>query len=126
MQLELLPETFAICRLEKTAPFPPWASASQGLLCLARTQDEVSVVCEDRLVPPDARSERGWRAVRVAGTLDFSLTGVLARIAQPLAESRVSLFALSTFDTDYVLVREATLDAALRALESQGWVIKKT
>jgi hypothetical protein len=104
MQLETLPQTFAVCRLKSTEPFPEWALTSEGILCLLRSSAELSVVCEEKLVPDSIQKEGGWRALRVKGTLDFALTGVLARITAPLGKAEISLFAISSFDTDYVLV----------------------
>ena len=80
----------------------------------------MTVVCAAARVPADARAERGWRALRVAGPLDFALTGVLAAVAVPLADAGVSIFAVSTFDTDYVLVRADRLEAAVAALRAAG------
>jgi hypothetical protein len=74
-------------------------------------------------VPADVRAERGWRAFKVEGPLDFSLTGILSRIAAPLTDAGVSIFAISTFDTDYVLVRESALEKAKRALTDSGHTV---
>lgn len=87
---------------------------------MTRTADETSIVCEDRLVPSGVQAERGFAAVRVVGTLPFSATGVLASMAVPLADGGVSIFAISTFDTDYLLVRESSLDTAVQLLREAG------
>lgn len=81
-------------------------------------------MCEEAAVPAEIHCEPGWRALGVEGPLDFGLTGVLSSIAQPLADAGVSIFAVSTFDTDYVLVRESSLVAAVRALEGAGHVVE--
>ena len=120
MQLETLPQTFAVCRLAPGEPFPDWSLGSQGMLCLFRTAEELSIVCEESLVPAAIKSEGGWRAFRVKGTLDFALTGVLAQITVPLAKAGISLFAVSSFDTDYVLVKAHNLAPALTALREAG------
>jgi hypothetical protein len=104
LTLMILPERYAVCRLAAEADFPEWARPSD-LLALLRTRDELSVVCAERFAPPEARAERGWRVFKVQGPLDFSLVGVLAAILTPLAQAGVSVMALSTYDTDYVLVR---------------------
>lgn len=75
------------------------------------------------MVPIDIRSETGWRILKVVGTLDFSLTGILASIANPLAEAKISIFSISTFDTDYVLVKDVSLDFACKVLRSNGMEI---
>lgn len=123
MQLRVLPETLAVCRLDAGAPLPEWALRARGLVSITRTAQELSVVCEESCAPVDAKAERGWRAFEVAGPLDFSLTGILASIATPLAAAGVSLFAVSTFDTDYVLVRAPKLEEASEALATAGFEI---
>jgi hypothetical protein len=120
MQLETLPQTFAVCRLSPEEAFPEWALASEGILCLFRSTTELSVVCEQKLVPSTVNKEGGWSALRVKGTLDFALTGVLARITAPLAKAEISLFAISSFDTDYVLVKQENHARALTALLAAG------
>lgn len=113
--LQPLEPLFAICRLPADAPTPSWAQKG-GLSCITRTRDELSIVCEQRLVPEGISGQRDWRALRVPGPLDFALTGVLAKLTAPLAEADISIFALSTFDTDYLLVRDADFDAAITLL----------
>jgi hypothetical protein len=118
--LELLPAEYLICRLPAEAPFPTWARG-ENLLALIRTADELSVVCEGTDgFPDDVRVEDDWRALKVRGPLDFSLVGVLADLAGALAQVDVSIFALSTFDTDYLLVKSADLPAAIEALNQAG------
>lgn len=119
ISLRLLDPLLAVCRLPAGSPFPNWAQAGV-LLVLARTVEEVSVVCEERFVPEGVTVERGWRALLVEGPLDFALVGILAQITAPLAEAGISVFALSTYDTDYVLVKENKLEGALAALEGAG------
>ncbi|HBL29029.1 MAG TPA: ACT domain-containing protein [Acidobacteria bacterium] len=119
LSLTLLPDLLALCRLPPGAavPAPP---ATGGLWSVTRTADELSVVLPEAALPLDGKTEAGWRALRVDGTLDFALTGILASLATPLAEAGVSLFAVSTFDTDYILVRAKDLDAACSALAAAG------
>jgi uncharacterized protein len=118
MNLTLLPETYAIWKLPETAPLPqvPFFAA-------IRTDEELTLVTDERLAPHGILCERGWRTLKVAGPLDFSLTGILAALAVPLATAKVPIFALSTFDTDYVLVKETQLTAAVVALEAAGHVV---
>ena len=120
--LKLLPDRLAVSRLVADDPFPEWARPGD-LLALVRTQDELSVVCEERFVPPEVKTERGWRAFQAQGPLDFSMVGVLASIVEPLAQAGVSIFAISTFDTDYVLVKETILQRAVEALEGAGFLV---
>ncbi|MHB8767384.1 MAG: ACT domain-containing protein [Deferrisomatales bacterium] len=114
---------YAVCRLDPAAPLPP--AAGPGLWSATRTADELSVVCREDRVPPGARAEPGWACLAVAGPLPFALTGVLAALAAPLARAGVSLFALSTFDTDYLLVKEADLPRAAAALTAAGHEVQE-
>lgn len=121
MQLLVLPGTFAICRLAPDEPIPNWATGE--FVSVTRTTDELSIVCDDDHVPADAAAERCWRCLRVAGTLDFSETGVLASLSEPLAVAGVSIFVVSTFDTDYLLVRENSLSDAIVAFQKAGHAV---
>ena len=119
LTLDVLPEMLAICRLPPDAPLPDWAVGG-GLVSITRTAAELSIVCRAERVPPGVTVVGGWRCLRVAGPLDFALTGVLAALAEPLAQAGISLFAVSTYDTDYLLVPERHLNAAVAALEGAG------
>ena len=118
LTLVVLPETYAVCRLPANAAWPTWATG--GFVSITRTADEFSVVCAQGGVPPDVRCERGWRCLRVAGSLDFAAVGILASMVVPLAEAGISVFAVSTFDTDYLLVKERDFDRACAALRQRG------
>jgi hypothetical protein len=118
LNLTVLPDRMSVCRLAPGAPLPDWAGGT--LTALTRTPDELSIVCAEQRVPDGVRAENGWRALKVAGPLDFGLTGVLAALAGPLAAAKISIFALSTFDTDYLLVKETALTAATQALRRAG------
>jgi uncharacterized protein len=110
----------AVCRLPPDAPLPEWAGRAHRFLTVSRTPDELSITADAELVPPEARCERGYRAIRVEGSLALDLFGILASIAAPLAESRIAIFAISTYDTDYVLVKAADLGRAVGVLERAG------
>lgn len=118
IHLRVLPGTLAICRLGPDEPVPAWAGGP--FVAITRTPDELSVVCDEAGVPGEVRAERGWRALQVAGPLDFGLTGVLAGLTTPLAAAGVPVFAISSFDTDYLLVRGQDLSSATRALQQSG------
>ena len=117
--LMLLPERFAVCRVAAGNPIPQWASAGD-FVSITRTADEISIVCAERTVPADIRHEPGWRAFQVEGPLPFEATGILAAIAVPLAAAKISIFAISTFDTDYVLVKEIHAARAAAVLAAAG------
>ena len=119
LTLSLLPGTFTICRLDLEAIIPDWAKAG-GFFSITRTDDELSIVCAGAKVPEGVKADRGWRCFKVEGPLDLSLTGVLASLANPLAEARINIFALSTFDTDYLLVKEEKVTQAAEVLTRVG------
>jgi hypothetical protein len=123
LSLSVLPDRLAICRLppDSAIPGPP---AGGGLWSVTRTADELSLVLPEAARHPDWPAETGWRAFRVDGTLDFALTGVMASLADPLAAATLSLFAISTYDTDYVLVRERDLERATAALGAAGHTVR--
>jgi hypothetical protein len=121
VRLRELGGEYAVCRLDPGDALPPWADGA-GFSSVTRTAYELSIVCEQSRVPEDVRAERGWHAFEVAGPLDFALTGILASLAAPLADAGVSVFAVATYDTDYVLVRD--VDAAREALRRAGHEIE--
>ena len=113
---------FAICRLNGDAGVPDWAK-SDRFVSVTRTPEELSVVCPQDGVPAGVTCEGDWRCLQVAGPLDLSLVGILASLTAVLAGAGVSVFAVSTFDTDYLLVRESDLVAADRALRAAGHMV---
>lgn len=119
MNLVVLEGELGVARLAAAEPIPAWASRGR-LTSITRTSEELSVVCAAADIPESVRAERGWRAFRVAGRLDFALTGVLASLAGPLAAAGVSIFVISTYDTDYILVRAQSLAAAVECLTAAG------
>jgi len=125
LPLELLPDTLAICRLEADAPVPGWVNDSGGFVTVSRTTEELSITALQRVVPPEVRCERDYRAFRVRGPLPLDLIGILAAIANPLADAGLGIFAISTFDTDYVLVKSRDLAVAVAALEAAGHQVKR-
>jgi hypothetical protein len=125
LELTLLSQRFAISRLAADAPIPAWATQG-SFFSVTRTGDELSVVTELSQVPPGVQSQPGWRVLKVHGPFVLSEIGVLASLAAPLAEAKISLFAVSTFDTDYLLVASETLSAAIAALERAGHTIHRS
>jgi hypothetical protein len=117
--LRVFPQRFAVCQLPKDAPADATGVAG-AFVSITRTEDELSLVCEENRAPAGARVEGGWRLLRVAGTLDFTQVGVLAALCVPLAEAGISIFSVSTFDTDYLMLKEANLRAAIEALREAG------
>lgn len=122
LPLTLLPDLLAVCRLPPDAPLPAWA-AGPGFVSITRTDEELSIVVRQDRVPGDITAVGPWRALKVQGPLDFALTGILAALTAPLAEAGISLFAIATYDTDYILVREERLQAAINALRAAGHLV---
>ena len=122
--LVLLRPRLAVCRLPSDAPLPEWAWLGE-FISFTLTIDELSVVCEERFVPPEIKTERGWRALKFKGPLDFSLIGVLAPVITALAEANIGIFTVSTYDTDYILFKEVSIDRTLAVLNNAGYSIIK-
>ncbi len=125
LELTLLPERFAISRLAAEGPVPDWAMRGP-FHSVTRAGDELSVVTEISCVPVGVPSQPGWCVLKVHGPFVLSEIGVLSAVASPLADAQISLFAISTFDTDYLLVATSTLSAAVAALERAGHTIHRS
>jgi hypothetical protein len=121
-RLRLLADVMAIVHLEPEADIPAWVDR-RAFSCVVRTSELVTIVCSEALVPADIPGNRGWRALEVEGPLDLSLTGVLASLTAPLAGAGVPVFAISSYETDFILVQGAQLDRAVGALEAAGFSI---
>lgn len=126
--LSALKGTFSILRLEKGSEVPSWIYKSD-LFSITKTPEELSIVCQENNIPEnisvDVRAERGWSCLKIEGPLDFGLTGILAGISRILAENGISIFAISTYDTDYILVKETALEQSIKALSEGGYEIRK-
>ena len=122
--LHVLAGEFAIARLAADAPLPDWAH-SPVFSATTRTAGELSILCPAAQIPADVKHERGWRLLKLRGPFAFTETGILAAVLAPLAAERIGILALSTFDTDYVLVKTAELDAAVRTLRDAGHTIER-
>ena len=125
LTLTVLSAPLAICRLSSDDAIPEWALRGE-LVSITHTGDELSIVCAEENVPSDEKADRDWRALKVKGPLDFALTGMLSSIANPLAQAWISIFAISTFDTDYVLVKERALQQACEVLRRAGHTVTTT
>jgi len=119
MNLSVMDDEYSVCRLAPDAVLPDW-SQQGDFYSISKTSEELSIVCQTHLVPDHVRSEAGWRIIKVEGPLDFALVGILANLSGILAERGISIFAISTFDTDYLLVKEKDLGRAVIALRDVG------
>ena len=117
--LAILPGLFAVCRLRTDEEIPPWASSS-SFCSFTRTPEELSIVCPQELVPERVTAEVGLRALKVEGKLDFNMIGILSSITSVLAGTGISIFAISTFDTDYIFVNAQDLNRGVAALRNAG------
>ena len=122
LQLSLLPDVLAVCRLEPSDPIPDWATRT-GFFSVSRTRDQLSIVCANSEVGDDVRASRGWRAIKIEGPLDLDLVGILVSVAVPLAHAGIGILPIGTFDTDYILVRDRQLPQAIKALRTTGFHI---
>lgn len=120
--LTLLPGRFAVCRLGPEDDVPAWADAPP-LTSVTRTEDELSIVCPEDEVPAGVKAERGWRAFKLEGPVPFSTVGVVSGLTKPLAEAGLSVFVLSTFDTDYLLMKEDKVERARHILGRAGFAV---
>ena len=118
LRLRVKPGEYAVWQLPPDAPLPPLDP--MDFLSITRTPDELSIASPVDAVPAGARAEAGWRCLQVVGPLSFELTGVLAALSGPLARSGIPIFVISTFDTDYLMVKSNDLNRACAALEDEG------
>ena len=119
LDLYVLPERLAICRLGPEEKLPPWAG-SAVLLSVTRTQAETTVVCREENIPAGITCNKSWRCLRIGGVLDFSQTGILSSLTAPLAEEGIPIYALSTYSTDLILIKEKDLSRAVFVLTRSG------
>lgn len=122
LSLSVEPDVLAVARLESSNAIPEWAMRS-SFFSISKTSDELSIVCREDDVPSYVKCEKSWIAIKVKGPLDFALTGVLSSLAEPLARAGVSIFAVSTFDTDYVLVKQDKIESAISQLIECGHTV---
>ena len=122
MELKALPQAFAVCKLNDMAG----VNLNSAFCFFARTDEELSLVCEEGCIPPDtAACETGWRAFRIQGVLDFSLIGILSKISTILADNGIGIFAVSTYNTDYIFTKADAFDQAVALLEEAGYAIAR-
>lgn len=124
LNLSILPDMYAVCRLPSKSTIPEWGTVSP-FYSVTRTSDEISIVCESKDVPSGVKAKRNWRMIKVEGPLDFSLVGILASLAVPLAKAQISIFSISTFDTDYLLVQDKSLSKAIAVLKESGFTVNR-
>lgn len=122
LTLKLLNETYGVCRLDKTDLIPEWVKKSD-FYSITKTSEELSIVCAQAYIPNGVKYEKDWRALKIEGPLDFSLIGILAPISTILAKKGISIFAISTYDTDYILVKNKDIDIAIESLINERYKV---
>jgi len=124
LTLHLVTGEFAVCRLPATDPVPAWAG-STVFSSVTRTADELSILCPAAQVPAGLKAERAWRLLKFQGPFEFGAVGILNSVTGPLAQAGISLLAVATFDTDYLLVPAARVDDAVRTLQAAGHTMRR-
>lgn len=120
LRLSVVDSKLSVVRLPSGMEVPNWANGAWEFISITRTFDELSIVCASDVVPEGLPAEGPWRAIKVLGPIPMTLIGVIAAIANPLADAGIAIFAISTFDTDYILVHEPDLETAIELLDRAG------
>lgn len=118
LRITILPLRLAVARLSPDAPLPQWMRGT--FTSVTRTDAELSIVCDESAVPEDVQAERNWRVLRVEGPIPFEVTGVASALVAPLAEAGISVFLMATYDTDYLLLKDASFGRAIEVLRAAG------
>ena len=125
LTLERQQGTLAVVRMKSSEPIPAWACADEGeFSSITRTPEELSIVCAADKAPDDTNAERDWAALKIVGPLSFDQVGILASLAEPLKQAGIPIFVISTYDTDYLLIKEANIEEAAAVLTRAGHVIR--
>lgn len=120
MKLKMLPHNLTVCKVANMQDI----SLEKDFYFVGKTDEEISLVCKTEDTPVNATDrDDGWRGFRIEGTLDFSLIGILSRLSSILAENEIGIFAISTYNTDYILVKDVNYDRAMRVLAEAGYLI---
>lgn len=124
LKIRLLQGIYAVCQISNREKVPSWVE-EKGFFSVTKTEDEISVVMLQDKISKEIKAEKDWRILKVEGILDFSLIGILAKISSVLAENQISIFVISTFNTDYILVKEENIEKAMAVLNLEGYEIKR-
>ncbi|MBU3105593.1 ACT domain-containing protein [Clostridium gasigenes] len=122
LTMKLLKEKYGVCRLDKANSIPNWAIEGE-FYSITKTEDELSIVCLQESIPTDIKYEKDWKVLKVEGPLDFALVGILAGISSLMASKGISIFAISTYDTDYILIKEKDIDNAIELLLNDKYAV---
>ena len=119
LKLSLLKAKYAICTLSNNAPIPDWA-LKEILASITRTDKELTIVCRQEIIPSEIQSDLNWRCFKIDGSFDLNQIGVISSISSPLADAGISIYVISTYDTDYFLVKEENLDQTISTLSNSN------
>jgi hypothetical protein len=122
--LSVLKDKFVVCRIDSFKQIPDTILQSP-FYSITKTADEISIVCPEEFSPDNSLCERNWKCFKIHGPLDFAQTGIIASMTTPLAAARISVFAFSTYDTDYIMVKDADVELAIDILIKSGHEIHK-
>ena len=122
LTMKLIKEKYGVCRINPNELIPEWAQNSD-FFSITKTCDELSIVCSQDDIPNDIQCEKDWKILKIEGPLDFSLIGILASISTILAQKGISIFAISTYDTDYILVKNKDIDNTIESLVKERYEI---
>ncbi|EOR24963.1 MULTISPECIES: ACT domain-containing protein [Clostridium] len=121
MEIKIIDQDFSICKVEDLSQI----DYSNEFCFISKTDEELSIVCSTKLIPANViQCDNGWRGFRIQGILDFSLIGILSKISTLLAENKIGIFAVSTYNTDYIFTKEVNFDKAIKILKRNGYIIK--
>jgi hypothetical protein len=124
LQLSLLKDLYGICKFPSDSSIPEWA-LDESLCSITRSKKELTVVCPQGIIPANTEYDSDWRCFRIDGSFDFNQIGVISSLAEPLAEAGVSIFVISTYDTDYILVKEEKVEQAVNVLTDNGHLVSR-
>lgn len=122
LNLKLLKGEYSVCRFDKNDEIPKWIF-NEEFFSITKTEDELSIVCLQDNIKENIKCEKGWKVLKIEGPLDFSLIGILSRISTLMANNDISIFAISTYDTDYILIKEESINKAIKVLEDSNYNI---
>lgn len=118
--LQILPGNMAVCKLPPQSALPQWLNTAENkFYSITKTNDELSIVCSQSIVPENVQAQKNWRMFKIMGQMEFELVGILKQVLNPLAESGIGIFAMSTYDTDYILVQEKNFKNAIEVLKTK-------
>lgn len=124
LSIQFLAGRYAICRLSSNDSIPNWIDL-QHFYSITKTDDELSIVCSEYGIPDSVIAEKDWKILKIIGPLDFSLVGILSKISTLLADSKISIFSISTYDTDYILIKTTDVDNTINILNNANYTVKK-